>query len=160
MRQHEKTKGYEMTNLIKANETLTKMTANIKLAQDKRYERVQAVINETLSFYKANKEVFSTKKNAVSVFLKTVYADKAIDAYTKRAVKIAKAVLIDGYKIRKEVLSLAQMEQLTKFGIRTVNDLMAIDNDDEYCEAVKALIKCAKVEKVTRVFSASKAKSL
>lgn len=148
-----------METLIKANETLNKMSANIKLANDIRKETVQDVINSTLEAVKSSEINFSTKKNAISHFLKIALDDKKADTYTIRATKVAKVLLVDGYKIKKELLSLAQMEQILCFKKSTVIDLMKLD-DADYVEAVKELINSAKIQKGAKVFNKSKAKNI
>lgn len=146
-----------MKTLIETNETLSKMTANIKLAKGLRAEAVKVAINSTLEFCKENRTVFSNKKNAINVFIKTVLTDKNVDTYTKRAIKVAKCILSDGYKMRKELLTLVQMEQLCSFKVNIINELMQEDEAD-YIDAVKELINSAKKE--TKTFSKTKARSL
>ena len=148
-----------MTNLIESNRKLTNMSKNIKTAQEKRVVAVQDAINAVLDYTKNNKEIFVNKKTCIAIFCKEYLADKSIDIYTKRAIKVARMVLVDGYKMRKELLTLAQMEQLLTFTKKSVNDLM--DTEEEfYLEKVKELIKSAKVKKSTKVFSSAKAKKL
>lgn len=148
------------TLLINGNQSLVNMTENIAKAKAIRATSVNDVIKATIEFSKENNEIFSSKKNAISVFLKSVYGDKQVDMYTKRAVKIAKAILVDGYKLRREFLTLAQMEHLTAFTKATVNGIFEEFDDEEYILAVKDLINDAKIVKQTKVFSVAKAKKL
>ena len=129
------------TLLINANQTLVNMTENIAKAKAIRVTSVNDVIKATIEFSRENSEVFSSKKNAISVFLKTVYGDKNVDTYTKRATKVAKAILVDGYKLRKEFLTLAQMEHLCSFTKATVNGIFEEFDDEEYVLAGKRLNK-------------------
>ena len=147
-----------MNSINTNNETLNNMTENIKKAQDIRTNTVQSIIRDTLDYATTHKDVFSTKKNAIAVYIKQNLASGEVDNYTKRALKVAKLVLVDGYKIKRELLTIAQMEQLLSFNKNIVNSMMSI-NDDEYVDAVKELIKSAKIEKTTKVFSAKKASS-
>jgi hypothetical protein len=146
-------------NLNKANETLLKMTNNMAAAKAIRANTVNVVIDATLEYCKENKETFSTKKNAIADFIKRAMDDKSADNYTKRAVKVAKYILVDGHKMKKEELSLAQMEQLCHFKVNIVNALMELSGDD-YLIAVKELIKLAKVETKATKFSAKKAQNI
>lgn len=148
------------TLLLNSNQTLVNMSENIAKAKAIRVTSVNEVIKATIEFSRENSEIFSSKKNAISVFLKSVYGDKAVDVYTKRAVKIAKAILIDGYKLRREFLTLAQMEHLIAFTKATVNGIFEEFDDEEYILAVKDLINDAKIVKQTKVFSVTKAKKL
>jgi len=134
------------------------MSDNIKKAKTIRANTVQSIIRDTLDYASDHKDIFSTKKNAISTFIKQ-YINSDVDNYTKRALKIAKFILVDGYKIKKELLSLAQMEQLLTFNKNTVNKLMTLD-DEIYILEVKELIKSAKIEKTTKVFSAKKASKI
>ena len=145
-------------NINTNNETLSNMSDNIKKAQTIRANTVQSIIRDTLDYASDHKDIFSTKKNAISTFIKQ-YINSDVDNYTKRALKIAKFILVDGYKIKKELLSLAQMEQLLTFNKNTVNKLMTLD-DEIYILEVKELIKSAKIEKTTKVFSAKKASKI
>jgi len=140
------------------NETLANMTDNITKAQTIRANTVQSIIRDTLDYANDHKEVFSTKKNAISVFIKQ-HLNSNVDTYTKRALKVAKLILIDGYKVKRELLTLAQIENLLTFNKNTVNKLMQFDGD-MYIDEVKELIKSAKIEKTTKVFSAKKAKDI
>ena len=146
-------------NLNKANDTLTKMTNNMAAAKAIRANTVNVVIDATLDYCKENKETFSTKKNAIADFIKRAMDDKSADIYTKRAIKVAKCILVDGHKMKKEELSLAQMEQLCHFKANIVNALMDLSGDD-YLIAVKELIKLAKVETKATKFSVKKAQNI
>lgn len=146
-------------NINTNNETLTNMTENISKANVIRKNTVQSIIRDTLDYASDHKDVFSTKKNAIATFIKT-NLNGEVDNYTKRALKVAKLILVDGYKVKRELLSLAQIEQLLTFNKNTVSAMMKIEDDDMYIENVKALIKSAKIEKTTKVFSASMAKKI
>ncbi len=146
-------------NINTNNETLANMSDNINKAKTIRANTVQSIIRDTLDYATDHKEIFSTKKNAISVFIKReLSAD--VDNYTKRALKVAKFILVDGYKIKRELLTIAQMEQLLTFNKNVINSLMSVEDDELYIDAVKVLIKSAKVEKTTKVFSAKKASKI
>jgi len=143
-----------------ANDTLIKMTNNQKLVKATRVEALNIVISECIAFGKENSTVFTDgKKGAVTAFINNTLKDKAVDGYTKRAIKVAKFIVVDGYKIKKELLSLAQIEQLICFNKAQVNGLMKFEGD-EYITEAKELINTAKIEKTTKIFSSKKAKSL
>lgn len=146
-----------MTNetITKANEDLTKARANAKLVISKRNNAVQTIITQIIEDSKAYKDTLSGK-NAVAQTIKDLELVD-VDAHTKRALNVAKAILVDGKKIKKELLTLSQMEQLLCFNQAQINALMNID-DAEYLDAVKDLINTAKVEKTVKVFSKTKAK--
>ena len=131
------------------------MTNNIKVAQNVRANNVKTIIATVITFGTDNKDVFTTKKNAISTFIKLNLEDKTVDNYTKRALKVAKLTLVDGYKAKFNLLTLAQTEQLMTFNKNEVSKLMKFE-DDDYINEVKALIKTAKIEKTTKVFSAKK----
>jgi len=140
------------------NETLDNMTTNINKAQIIRKDTVQNIIRDVLDYATTHKDVFSTKKNAIATFIKQ-NLNSDVDNYTKRALKVSKFLLVDGYKVKRELLSLAQIEQLLTFNKNTVNKLMSLE-DELYIIEVKELIKSAKVEKTTKVFSARKASNI
>lgn len=145
-------------NINTNNETLANMSSNITKAQDIRKNTVQSIISDTIEYANDHKEIFSNKKNAIAVFIKQ-HLNSDVDAYTKRALKVTKFILVDGYKVKRELLTLAQMEQLLTFNKNTVNKLMSLDEDVYILEA-KELIKSAKIEKTTKVFSAKKAQKI
>jgi len=132
-------------NINTNNETLANMSDNINKAKVIRANTVQSIIRDTLDYANDHKDVFSTKKNAISVFIKQ-YLNSDVDNYTKRALKVAKFILVDGYKVKRELLTIAQMEQLLTFNKNTINKLMSLD-DESYITECKELIKSAKVEK-------------
>jgi hypothetical protein len=78
---------------------------------------------------------------------------------TKRILKISHK-LISGYKVKKELLSIAQIEQLITFNKETVNSIMNIQDDESYLDAVKEIIKTAKINTSTQVFSVKLARTL
>ena len=146
-------------NINTNNETLANMSDNINKAKVIRANTVQSIIRDTLDYANDHKEVFSTKKNAISTFIKNNLQGGEVDNYTKRALKVAKFILVDGFKIKRELLTIAQMEQLLTFNKNTVNQLMSLE-DELYIIEVKELIKSAKIEKTTKVFSAKKASKI
>jgi len=148
------------TEIKKANETLVKMTNNQALVKATRIDALNVVITECIKFGKENSTVFTDgKKGAVQSFINNTLKDGAVDNYTKRAIKVAKFIVIDGYKVKRELLTLAQIEQLICFNKAQVNGLMTYEGDEYILEA-KELIDTAKITKTTKVFSPKKAKSL
>ncbi len=144
------------------NEKLTSQATQITNAQTNRVSTVREVINLAIEYGSRdeNKLTFGSKKNAIASYTKIVLSDDVkANSYFTRSLKIAKLILVDGYKAKLELLTIAQLEQLLSFNKNLVNKLMTIEDDEEYIEDVKALIKSAKVSKSTKVFSKSMAKS-
>jgi ribonucleotide reductase alpha subunit len=148
-----------MENLIKSNEMLLKCTVNAKEVTKKRFESVQSVIAHIIAEYKASDFIAAAKQNAISHFTKKILEDKECDAYTKRATKVAYSILSNDYKMRKEFLSLSQMEKLIEFRVDEVNNLFQYNNEIEYKLAAKTLIKQANVTKTVGVFSKTNARA-
>ena len=148
-----------MKNIAHYNQNFTKATINAKKVNEVRLENVNEAINFIMDNYKSSD--FTNKKNFVSYFINNTLnidsKETQIDAYTKRVIKVAKALICDGYKIKKELLTIAQMENLIAFNSQKVNNLMKAD---DYLMAVKELKETAKVEKKVKIFSKAKAKSL
>lgn len=144
--------------ILKTNESNLKMTNNAKALKEIRVANVNEAISFIIENYKESD--FTNKKNFVAYFMKNnlnIAKDVAIDNYTKRAVKVAAKIIVGNYKIKKEVLSLAQMEQLICFDNSIVNKLM---KSEDYIMEAKELIKLAKIEKTTKVFSKAKAAAI
>jgi len=148
-----------MESIIKANEMLVKCTTNQKEVNKKRFESVQAIISHIISEYKASDFVASAKQNAISHFTKKILDDRECDSYTKRAAKIAYIILSNDYKMRKEFLSISQMEKLVEFKVEEVNNLFRYETKEEYLVAIKTLIKEAGVPKMVKIFSKTTART-
>ena len=151
-------KADTMNTITTLNTKLTKATKSLEALNVTRAEMVQAVITEVLNYSKSD-EIFTNRKTAMKHFIKTELTSKTVDAYTKRALKVASAILVDGYKVKRELLTLAQIEMLLKFSKNSINALMKLEEDD-YIIGVKELIKSANIIKEASAFSASVAKSL
>ena len=149
-----------MSNLIKSNSTLINATETITLINTARIGNVRDIVNGAINEGKEGRNEFTSKKNAIAKYIENELGKSAkVDNFTKRALKIAKLILVDGYKIKLELLTLAQMEQLTAFSKNNVKALMTLD-DEIYVDAVKELIKTAKIAKNTNIFSKALAKEL
>ncbi len=147
-----------MNTFTTNHETFTKATTTLTKINVARLDTVRDTINLCINESKAHQNEFTSKKNAIAAYINnTLGKDIKVDNYFKRSLKIAKLILVDGYKIKLELLTLAQMEHLTSFNKNTVNALMTFD-DDLYNDKVKSLIKTAKVVKSTKVFSKAAAK--
>lgn len=143
------------TAILKLNDSNVKMTNNLGALKAIRIIN----INEAIAFITSNykESDFTNKKNFISHFIKNnlgAEADVKIDTYTKRAVTVAAKMIIGNYKMKKEELTLAQMEHLLCFDNSKVNALM---KSEDYVLACKDLISQAKVSKSTKVFSKAKA---
>ena len=137
-----------LTNLTNLNITLNKMSANKRLVDTTRATVVNEIIALIIS--EAKEHSFKNKRVAQKWIIVELLSDdnKNLDNYTKRALKVAKALLVDGYKIKKEALTTAQAENLIKSSKAIVNNLMKLDSeiiDDkgetEYSLAVNSELK-------------------
>ena len=144
-------------NIKALNTTLTNCTENQIKVNTLRATTVQAVIDSTLEFSKDNKDTFANKKQAMKYYVSVVGED--VDAYTKRALRVANAILIDGYKFKRELITLNQIEKLMSFDKSIVNGLMSYEGED-YITVCKDLIKSAYVAKESKTFSARTAKTI
>ena len=147
-----------MNTFNTTNDTLKSASQTITKINIARITNVRDTIALCIQDANENKHNFTSKKNAIAAYIKSIELDNNADNYFKRAVKIAKTILVDGYKFKIELLTVAQMEQLSAFNKNIVNALMDFE-DDLYTDAVKSLIKSAKIEKGTKVFSRAKAKA-
>ncbi len=155
-------KGNNMTqineNFKKINGQNSNLTAKIKLAGVQRQSNVRDIINLISNLYNENKALFPSKKTGKSILINQLLGNTnltkdekiEVDSYTRRALNVAYKIEIEGYKVKSELLSIAQMEQITQFSKNTCNKLMT---SDTYLEDVKSTIKTAKKESTTKVFS-------
>lgn len=133
-----------MTNLINKNETLNKITNVLAKAKDDRASIVNEVITLIIEEGKNQAEYFTTKKQAQKYIIEYMLEDinkDEVNGYTKRALYVAKAILIDGVKIKKEFLSLAQAEKLVRCDKALVNRAMSIESEEDYIYEAKTIIK-------------------
>ena len=66
---------------------------------------------------------------------------------------MAKAILVDGYIIKKESLTLAQAENAVKCNKAQVNKAMKTENEDDYIATIKALIKMREIENAMKTIT-------
>ncbi len=145
-------------NFKKINGQNSNLTAKIKLAGVQRQSNVRDIINLISNLYNENKALFPSKKTGKSILINQLLGNTnltkdekiEVDSYTRRALNVAYKIEIEGYKVKSELLSIAQMEQITQFSKNTCNKLMT---SDTYLEDVKSTIKTAKKESTTKVFS-------
>lgn len=149
----------KLDNLNKLDTELNKMALAAEKIRKDKSNNIQLIISEVLSDSKEYKEIFTSSKKGVAHAISLKLQDKKLDSYTKRALKVASKILVDGYKMKKELLSLAQMEQLICFDISLVNALMSVA-DEFYLDEAKDLINKGKITKNTKVFSKEKAKKV
>ncbi len=150
------------TTLNTLNTKFTAQAQEILTAQTNRVTTIRETINLCIEYgnREDNKLTFGSKKNAISSYTKTVLTDDVkANTYFTRSLKIAKLHLVDGYKAKFELLTIAQFEQLFSFNKNKVSELMSYE-DDLYIDEVKALIKSAKVAKSTKIFSKATAKTI
>ena len=149
-----------MKTLIEANKNLNKATAVITTAKLNRATAVNDTMDAIFDIYNDKKELFANRRTAMRLIIQELLNVKTIDPYTKRAIKVARIVLVEGYKMKKELLSLAQLEALSCFDKTVVNKLMKTEDDEDYVEACKELIKTAYVEATAKTFSKATAKTV
>lgn len=137
-----------MKTLAELNIVLNKMTANKALVDSTRSNIVNDIIK--LIINEAKGHTFTNKRVAQKWIIEELLSDdnKNLDNYSKRALKVSKAILVDGYKIKKEALTIAQAEQLIKCPKAVVNKLMALNHEEvdengesEYTINCKEVIK-------------------
>lgn len=149
---------------MNATETLNTLQAElINLRNDKKVATNNHT-NKLLEGINILKDLFNSvseiKQTSEKSLIKTVQkkTELQLNNDTKRVLKISHK-LINGYKVKKELLTLAQIEQLITFNKSIVNQYMSIKEDEEYIDSIKELIKNAKVERVTKVFSSKQARN-
>ena len=153
----------ENLNITTHNDTLAKQTRGITSIKTVRNNTVKTIIKEILAYAKDNKDVFAkqSKKSIMTTFINNqgFKTAKELDAYTLRGLKIAKLILVDGYSVNYEILTLSELEKLCKFSKSKVKAYFTEFTDaTQYVIEEKLLIKDARVEKKTKVFSPTKAK--
>ena len=130
-------------NINTLNSKLVDMTSNINKAKEIRVSTVRTVVSDIISYATEHKDLFVNKKTAIALFIKQNIESGEVDNYTKRALKVAKLHLVDNYKVKFDLLTLAQTEKVMTFNKNTINALMKLE-DDEYIIACKELIKLAR----------------
>lgn len=142
---------------MNATQTLTSLQAELTTTRD---EKVTSTNNHNLALRKGIdtlKDLFGSvseiKQLSEKVLIRTIQkrTNLKLKDNTKRVLKISHK-LINGYKIKKELLTIAQIEQVLTFPKSIVNDYISFE-DEDYLDEIKDLIKSAKVEKTTKVFS-------
>ena len=131
---------------IKAiNTKLVAMTANANKIKDVRSTLVNDIIALVINEAKNEHVNFANKRLAQKWIIIQLLNDEKLeqDTFTKRALALAKKVLVDGYVIKKELLALSVAESLCNASKGNVNALLELD-DDDYCESVKTLIVITK----------------
>jgi hypothetical protein len=145
------------TVLNALNDKLLTMTANAQKIKDVRATVINEIIALIISEAKASHISFANKRLAQKWVLTKLLADEKInsDPFTKRAVTLAKKLLVDGYVIRKELLTLSQAENLCSVQKSTVNSLMDIDvkedEGEEYLSEVKEVITNYKHDRANKL---------
>jgi hypothetical protein len=132
-----------MTTLINKNETLNKIADVLIQAKNDRATIINEVIAVVIEESKNFKDGFATKKLAQKWIIENMLdGAKAneVNNYTKRALYVAKALLVDGYKIKKEWLSIAQAEKAVRCDKGAVNSFMTFDNEEDYVDNIKGEI--------------------
>lgn len=152
-----------MTNLLNQNETLNKIANVLTKAKDDRATIINDVISLVIAEAKDHKELFATKKLAQKWIVENMLNDakaNEVNAYIKRALYVAKAILIDGYKIKKEWLSIAQAEKAVRCDKGAINSFMVHTTEESYIESVKGEIKDRETQKALEYLSDTNAMSL
>jgi len=145
-----------MTQLINKNETLNKIGAVLVKAKDDRATIINEVIDVIIAEAKNHTEHFTTKRKAqkfvIEYMLEGMNRDD-VNTYTKRALYVAKAILVDGYTIKKESLTLAQAENAVKCEKSRVNKAMKTTDEDDYIATIKALIKLREIDSAMKTIA-------
>jgi len=150
-----------MKTLLEVNNGLNKARTNSIKVKEVRATSVQDAVEAIFALYHDKKELFSgNRKMLMKLIIADQLANVNVDDYTKRAIRVANKLLIDGYKVRKELLTLSQIENLMQFDKGLVNVLMNTEDDEIYVTEVIELIKTATVETVTKAFSAKLARTI
>ena len=124
--------------------------------------KVREVINYIMNAISDESVVGTTKKEKINFVLKMelegLKAKQFHDKF-KLAVKIARLKLIDGLKIRDELLTIGQINNLiSNFEINTINSLFDKYNPLEYVLGVTDFIKNSKTTTTTKIIKGDKVK--
>ena len=152
-----------MTTITTQNERLNKIANVLNKAKSDRADIINDVITVVINEAKDYKEMFSTKRLAQKWIVENMLEDaKANDVnnYIKRALYVAKAILVDGYIIKKEWLTIAQAEKLVRCDKAQVKKAMKYNDEETYCEECKSIIKTREIEKAFETLSDMNALSL
>lgn len=137
----------------------TLQTLNGDIAKAKEVKKLATlaignVMNDVISFLieegknDASLTMLSSKQRNKAICKAYLASDSVMTNEVKRAIKVAYAIF-DGYKMKKELLSIATMEKLISLDKLEVNSLM---NEEDYIGAVKNLINENKTIKEIKVF--------
>ena len=145
-----------MNTLNTLNNALIALTAQANTIKDGRITLVDDIIKLIITESKAIKSDFENRKMAQKWIMFTLLEDDntKLDTYAKRTIKLTYKLLIDGYVINKEFLTLARAEKLCKCSKNEVNKLKSIDDTEEYNELVIQLISDYEIEKAKKAISA------
>lgn len=139
--------------------TLNELNGNIAKAKEVKSQCVLSINNnmqDVIAFLidegknDQSLAMLSGKNRNKAICLAYLASDSVMVPEVKRSIKVAYAIF-DGYKLRKELLSISKMEQLISLDKSEVNELMNCDTE-LYLDAVKDLINSKKVEKSVKVF--------
>lgn len=146
---------YSNSAFVTLNSNLSTATSNIIKANIARQSNVKDILGLCQNLAKDNKSSFGSNKLAKSHYINSLLniskENKVnVDKYTRRAITIAYKIIVEGYKVKKEFLTLSQMEQITSFSVNTCNSHMTFDAT--YLDEVKATIKTAQVTITSKKF--------
>lgn len=138
-----------MTTLTTQNETLNKIANVLAKAKDDRASIINDVIAIVIAESKDFKSQFKTKRLAQKWIVENMLENaksNEVNNYIKRALYVAKAVLVEGYIIRKEWLTIAQAEKLVRCDKNAVNKAMSYDDEEVYTDETKDIIKNREID--------------
>jgi len=130
-----------------------------RLDNDSKVREVIAYIMESI---KDESVIGATKKDKINFVLKMelegLKAKQFHDKF-KLAIKVARLKLIDGLKIRDELLTIGQVNNLiSNFEINTINGLFEKYNIEDYNLGVTDFLKNSKVSTTTKKIQGDKIK--
>ena len=129
-----------ISQLHAINGKLAKITESIKRAQGMRKDNIIALINAIKELGADVKSEYGLSQRRSRVKAVELFGESDLDSHSRRALKIAKSLIVDGYKIRFDDISIAQSEKLIRLNKAEVNALYEKYEGLEYSEEVKSLI--------------------
>ncbi len=138
-----------MKNLKSLNSKLLDNASTIKATRLDTESTTKEVVNYILNAIVDESVVGTTKKDRINFVLKMelegLKAKQFHDKF-KLAIKIARLKLIDGLKIREQMLTNGQLRILIQeFSINSINDLFDNSSVETYVEKVKQHFKDNKI---------------
>jgi len=149
-------------NLRTINNTMIDNSYKAKVASKDTDIKVRDVINYIMDAINEDSVIGQTKKDRINFVLKMELEGlKAKQFHTKfkLAIKIARMKLIDGLKIREELLTISQSDNLiSNFETNTINSIFDKYNPEDYNLGVTDFLKNSKVTTTSKKIQGDKIK--